>query len=119
MISPEELQELESSLLPSLERHHLRLLAHGLRTLQCAAGRRSGALPTPGDLSAWAAQQPALTADPAFAESFLKQLALLAEQLAAIAAERQRTPLGLELSDLAAWAHGQAEQRLSPEPPPD
>ena len=31
MLSEHDLQELESTLLPALERHHLRLLAHGLR----------------------------------------------------------------------------------------
>ena len=37
MLSEHDLQELESSLLPALERHHLRLLAHSLRCLQQAA----------------------------------------------------------------------------------
>jgi hypothetical protein len=42
VLDPQELNLLDSTLLPSLERHHLRLLAHGLRTLQAAAGRRQG-----------------------------------------------------------------------------
>ena len=37
MIEADELAELESTLLPALERHHLRLLAHGLRTFQTVA----------------------------------------------------------------------------------
>jgi hypothetical protein len=34
VIEASELAELEATLLPALERHHLRLLAHGLRTFQ-------------------------------------------------------------------------------------
>ena len=74
MLSPEELSELEASLLPSLERHHLRLLAHSLRSLQAAAGRRSGPLPQRAELLAWALDQPELQADPRFCQAFLDQL---------------------------------------------
>ena len=58
MLSQAELAELEASLLPALERHHLRLLAHSLRSLQAAAGRRSGPLPERAVLLAWALAQP-------------------------------------------------------------
>ena len=44
MLSEQDLGELESTLLPALERHHLRLLAHSLRCLQQAAEGR-GRLP--------------------------------------------------------------------------
>lgn len=116
MISPEELQELESTLLPSLERHHLRLLAHGLRTLQSVAGRRSGPLPDPAALQAWALRQPAIAGDPAFAEPFLAQMRSLATQLTAIAATRGLSaPLDLAMADLIAWARVSADARISPE----
>ena len=45
MLSETDLQELESSLLPALERHHLRLLAHSLRCLQLAATSPEALLP--------------------------------------------------------------------------
>jgi len=113
VISPEELQEIEATLLPTLERHHLRLLAHGLRSLQAAAGRRDGPLPDADALAAWAAAQPPIASDPGFADAFLVQLDQLGQQLAAVAGERGRDPLALEIADLIGWARSQADQRLS------
>ncbi len=126
MLSPEELSELEASLLPSLERHHLRLLAHSLRSLQAAAGRRSGPLPQRAELLAWALDQPELQADPGFCQAFLDQLQRAASQLARIAEEtaepnqsvettKQATasPLGLGLADLVTWARQQADRRVA------
>lgn len=113
MLDPQELELLDSSLLPSLERHHLRLLAHGLRTLQAAAGRRHGCLPERRQLEAWAAAQPVLSGDTQFAAAFLPQLEELGGQLAAIAAAEGVTPLALELEQLRRWAQGQADQRLA------
>ena len=123
MLSPEELQQLEATLLPTLERHHLRLLAHGLRTLQAIAGRRSGALPPDTALAAWAAAQPVIAADAGFEEAFLTQMGHVAAQLAAIAADAGKEPLGLDLPDLVHWATGEADRRLRhpaapPDPPP-
>jgi hypothetical protein len=85
VLSPEELAELEASLLPTLERHHLRLLAHSLRSLQAAAGRRSGGLPTRSELLAWALGQAELQADPGFCQTFLDQLQRAGSQLETIA----------------------------------
>lgn len=112
MIEASELAELESTLLPALERHHLRLLAHGLRTFQAVAGRRLGPLPTSDALAAWASGQPQLAGDPGFAATFLQQLAGLGDQLELIAARRGCDPLGLELADLITWAEHQAQERL-------
>jgi len=117
VISADELQALESTVLPALERHHLRILAHGLRTLQAAAGRRSGPLPDEAALQRWAEDQAQLQADPGFRSSFLGQLAGLSGQLSAIAAERGCEPLDLQLDDLIAWAVHSAEARISsPQP---
>jgi hypothetical protein len=113
MIDAAELAELERCLLPALERHHLRLLAHGLRTFQAVAGRRSGPLPPAAAWAAWAAQQPQLAADASFAASFLEQLTSLASQLEAIARSRSCDPLALELADLSHWAGQQADGRLA------
>jgi hypothetical protein len=120
MLDAEELQELEATLLPTLERHHLRLLAHGLRTLQAIAGRRGGALPPAAAIEVWARSQPVIEADPGFAQAFLTQMASVAAQLESIAAAHGRAPLALELPDLVAWARGAADQRLrSPANPAD
>jgi hypothetical protein len=112
VLEPQELNLLDSTLLPSLERHHLRLLAHGLRTLQAAAGRRQGPLPERRQLEAWAAAQPALAGDRQFAAAFLPQLEQLGGQLVAIATAEGVTPLALELEQLRRWAQEQADQRL-------
>jgi hypothetical protein len=112
VIEASELAELESSLLPALERHHLRLLAHGLRTFQAVAGRRQGPLPATDALAAWASGQPQLVGDPGFAATFLQQLAGLGDELQLIGARRGCDPLALELADLISWAEHQAQERL-------
>ena len=112
MIEASELAALESTLLPALERHHLRLLAHGLRTFQSVAGLRQGPLPASDALAVWASGQPQLAGDPGFAATFLDQLAGLGEQLESIAARRGCAPLALELPDLIRWAEQQAQERL-------
>lgn len=114
MLSPDELQELEATLLPTLERHHLRLLAHGLRTLQAIAGRPSGELPAVGAIEAWARQQPVIAADAGFEEAFLTQMDGVGQQLATIAAAAGREPLALELADLVHWATREADRRIRP-----
>ena len=116
MIEASELAELEATLLPALERHHLRLLAHGLRTFQAVAGRRQGLLPASDALAVWANSQPQLAGDPGFAATFLDQLAGLGEQLESIAGRRGRDPLALELADLISWAEHQAQERLELSP---
>ncbi|MFM7361035.1 MAG: hypothetical protein ACKO25_04300 [Cyanobium sp.] len=115
VISEAELRELEGTLLPALERHHLRLLAHGLRTLQAAAAAvtESPELPDRAALQRWAAAQPAIASDPAFRDAFLDQLLGVGVQLERIAAGSGRGPLELELTDLIDWARGQADRRLS------
>lgn len=119
MLSPDELHQLEATLLPTLERHHLRLLAHGLRTLQAIAGRRSGELPPDAALAAWAAAQPVIAADAGFEQAFLTQMGHVAAQLTAIATAVGKEPLGLDLADLVQWATGEADRRLrSPAAPP-
>ena len=111
-LSPQELAELEATLLPALERHHLRLLAHGLRTLQAIAGRRVGPLPSEAAIAHWASQQPSIAADPDFQRNFTAQLSSIGVQLAVLAADQGSEPLDLKLADLCAWAVGQARQRL-------
>lgn len=117
-LSPAELAELESTLLPALERHHLRLLAHGLRTLQAIAAADgvqpgSGELPDRSRIRSWAADQPPIAQDRAFIEVLSSQLESAGRQLEQLAAELGRPPLSLELKDLIAWARNQANQRIA------
>ena len=119
MLTEAELQELDSSLLPTLERHHLRLLAHSLRCLQQAAaeaGQTAGsaaALNDPAALHAWAARQPNLVDDPAFIPVLVEQLGKAAVQLERIGQERGIAPLQLDLADLVSWGKACADARLS------
>jgi hypothetical protein len=106
-----EVQQLDSTLLPALERHHLRLLAHGLRSLQAAAGRHHGTTPDPHTLRRWVLAQPQLASSAEFAAVFLEQLQHLGSQLEAIAAEQRCAPLDLTLDQLVLWARSQADQR--------
>lgn len=124
MISEAELRDLEATLLPALERHHLRLLAHGLRTLQAVGAGPGGGLPPRQALEAWAAAQPAIAGDASFRSAFVDQLLAAGVQLETIAAGRadRPGPLDLDLADLVAWARCEADRRLSPpgpaSPPP-
>ena len=111
MLSERDLQELESTLLPALERHHLRLLAHSLRCLQQAAAG-STRMPAQDGLMTWAEQQPNLAVDPTFIPVLVDQLAKAAVQLEAIGLEFHKPPLALEISDLVRWGQHQADQRL-------
>ena len=116
MLSEQDLADLDSTLLPALERHHLRLLAHSLRCLQQAAG--DGApLPDPGQLTAWAQRQSNLAVDPTFIPVLVQQLGKAAVQLEAIAKEQGRVPLDLQIADLVLWGQRQADQRLAITPP--
>ncbi|MCP9849835.1 hypothetical protein [Cyanobium sp. Morenito 9A2] len=115
-LSDRDLGLLESSLLPSLERHHLRLLAHCLRCLQEIAGRGHGPMPVSVAIEAWMAHEPRFQSDPGFAPVFLEQLLSGAAQLERLAAELGCDPLTLELTQLVAWAEGQAQERLNGAP---
>jgi hypothetical protein len=113
VLSEADLHQLESSLLPALERHHLRLLAHSLRCLQQAAGSHQASLPDQGSLQAWAERQPNLAVDPSFIPVLVEQLAKAAAQLQAIGAGCGKEPLALEISDLVAWGQAQAQARIA------
>ena len=115
-LSAAELAELEATLLPALERHHLRLLAHSLRSLQAiAAHQPAGALPGRDAMRAWASQQPALADAPCFQAVLVEQLEAAGRQLQQLATTLNRAPLTLELGDLIAAA---CDHRHSHSPSP-
>jgi hypothetical protein len=125
MLSEADCRQIETTLLPTLERHHLRLLAHALRTLQAIAGRAAGPAPTRPEIERWAGSQPQIRDDPGFAAAFVEQLLGAARQLEAIAVQaapadggtepRQRT-LALDLDALVNWARSQADRRVAADP---
>ena len=110
-LTPAELTALDAALLPSRERHQLRLLAHGLRTLQQIAGRRAGPPPELAAIQAWAHQQPSIGDDETFVSAFSIQLQVAGQQLSQLAGDRPGGALALELSELI-----NAAQRQSPAP---
>ncbi|MFM7312356.1 MAG: hypothetical protein ACKO0M_04180 [Cyanobium sp.] len=112
MLSAEELADLEATLLPALERHHLRLLAHGLRTLQQISGHGRGEPPTGETIRRWVLAQDVTAGDQAFAEAFSAQLLSVTAQLRLIAGPTGQ-PLALTLPELVAWARLQADSRLA------
>lgn len=111
MLSESDLGELESSLLPALERHHLRLLAHSLRCLQAAEAH--GDPTDEAALLAWAREQPGLATDPAFIRVLVEQLGKAAVQLEAIGQVQGKPALQLTMTDLVAWGRQAADQRLA------
>lgn len=117
-LGPEDVELIESTLLPALDRHHLRLLAHCLRSFQQIAGRRSGPVPATAAIEGWMREQPLIQCDPGFGPVFLRQLQGGATQLERLAAELGSDPLGLDLPQLIDWARQQALQRSAASPSP-
>ena len=121
-LNPQEVATLDATLLPVLERHHLRLLAHGLNTLQAIAAKSrpaqtSGDPPDRAATLGWVLEQAEIAHDQAFAELFTDQLECIGHQLLELAAQRGCTALSLNLDDLIGWAQQQADQRLATKPP--
>jgi len=122
-LSTAEVDRLDATLLPALERHHLRLLAHALRTLQqvqqVQQQTHSPHLPEPAAIAQWLLQQPGLIQDPDFCGRLALQLHGVGRQLEALATQHGVTPLELELEALISWARDQADRRLATEEAPN
>ncbi len=100
-LSRADAEQIEATLLPNLDRHHLRLLAHCLRSFQVIADpRRSGPLPDRRSLEQWLRKQPQLADEPQFRDLLLSQFLAVAEQLQDLAKQRDLTPLELNLGAL-------------------
>ena len=96
-----ELQQIEETLLPSIERHRLRLLAHCLACFkEMTNPSSSGSLPNEQKQLEWCLKQPTLANDQAFIPVLLKQLKVAGDQLEEIATSLGMTPLELTLTDL-------------------
>jgi aryl-alcohol dehydrogenase-like predicted oxidoreductase len=122
-LSSSELQQLEATLLPALERHHLRLLAHALRTLrEIQQSTGESHMPQQAAIEQWLLAQPGLGEDAAFGRQLSEQLSNAGRQLEELAQQRGVKPLELDLDALINWARQQADQRLAiapPAPPPE
>jgi hypothetical protein len=112
VLSPDDQYWIEVLGLPAREEHKLRLLAHGLRTLQTIAARRQGPTPARVSIESWVLGQPLIAEDTGFVQAFVRELVGLGGQLDRLAKNRSMTPLSLELPDLLAWI----EEHRSPNP---
>ena len=102
------IERIDSTLLPQLDRHHLRVLSHCLDSFQTmAAPETTGAIPEENQRRLWCQQQPVVADDPAFLDTLLLQLNAAAAQLDQLARELGKPPLALTLDDLI----GAAEAR--------
>ena len=100
-LSRVDAEQIEATLLPNLDRHHLRLLAHCLRSFQVIANpRRSGPLPDRRSLEQWLEEQPQLVDEPQFRDLLLNQFLAAAQQLEELARQRDISPLELNLGEL-------------------
>ena len=100
-LSRADAEQIEATLLPHLDRHHLRLLAHCLRSFQVIADpRQSGPLPDRRSLEQWLVEQPQLVDEPQFRDLLLNQFLAAAQQLEELAKQRDLSPLELNLGEL-------------------
>ncbi|OUX73269.1 MAG: hypothetical protein CBC50_03535 [Synechococcus sp. TMED90] len=107
-------ERIEATLLPTLDRHHLRLQAHCLATLKSiAAPRCHGPLPSDEEIQAWCGQQPALRDDSDFQDELLRQFQVISDQLNTLADVCGCTPLELTLDALINDAEAASRRRLA------
>ena len=103
-IDAETIARIDATLLPQLDRHHLRLLAHCLASFRELSPDLDGALPNAYLRRQWCEQQPVVADDPQFLILLLNQLNNAADQLEAVADNCSKAPLQLSLDDLIAAA---------------
>ena len=110
----QQIERIEATLLPVVDRHLLRLQAHCLVTFQqIAMPIQEGPLPTRDRWQEWCDQQPQLADDTEFSDQLMMQFTVIAGQLEELAGKLNRTPLELELGDLIQHAETNSRDRLA------
>jgi len=100
-LTREMVEQIDASMLPSLERHHLRLLSHCLASFQqMASPECKGPIPALAQQQRWCRDQPLLKNDPEFCDLLLRQFSTAADRLESIADALGITPLELTLGAL-------------------
>lgn len=113
-LNRDQIEWIESTLLPALDRHHLRLQAHCLATFQhIAHPLTQGQLPGRDRWLEWCERQPQLANDPEFTEQLMMQFTVIATQLDALAKQCGISPLELTLSDLIEHTERRSRDRLA------
>ena len=109
-----QIERIDATLLPAVDRHLLRLQAHCLATFQqIAMPLKRGPLPTRDRWQDWCDDQPQLASDEEFREQLMMQFTVIASQLEELASQLELTPLELKLNDLINNAETNSRQRLS------
>ena len=109
-----QIERIDATLLPAVDRHLLRLQAHCLATFQqIAMPLKRGPLPTRDRWQDWCDDQPQLASDEEFREQLMMQFTVIASQLEELANQLELTPLELKLNDLINNAETNSRQRLS------
>ena len=109
-----QIERIDATLLPAVDRHLLRLQAHCLATFQqIAMPLKQGPLPTRDRWQDWCDDQPQLASDEEFREQLMMQFTVIASQLEELANQLELTPLELKLNDLINNAETNSRQRLS------
>ena len=111
-MDPEAIARIDATLLPQMDRHHLRLLAHCLDSFQVMDQGEEGQLPDAASRRRWCEQQPIVAEDPNFLRSLMLQLNRAAEQLQALAESLNKAPLQLNLDDLITAAEARCHHQL-------
>ena len=100
MINADAIARIDSTLLPQLDRHHLRLLFHCLDSFLAMEPTSGKRLPDKTVRREWCEQQPVVAGDPSFVDELLRQFDAAAEQLEELAQRYNKQPLELTLDDL-------------------
>ena len=103
---------IDATLLPQMDRHHLRLLAHCLESFKAMRGGNEGLLPDAASRRRWCDQQPGVTEDPALLRSLMQQVNGASEQLQDLANSLGKSPLELQLDDLITAAEARCHHQL-------
>ena len=108
-LSIEEINLIEVTGLPLIDRHHLRLLAHCLACFKLMAkGSPSGSFPNEEDRLKWLTSQSVFNNEKDFILVFLEQLSGAGKQLEVLAKEYNISPLELTLERLIDSKLGQS-----------
>ena len=100
MINSDAIEQIDATLLPQLDRHHLRLLFHCLDSFQAMGPSSCKRLPDTALRREWCERQAVVATDPGFVDQLLRQFEAAAGQLEDLARRCNKQPLELTLDDL-------------------
>ncbi len=99
-LSKADIELIESTNLSSIDKHHLRILAHCLECFKVMGNESTSFLPKEKQRLDWFVSQPALENQTAFISVLYEQFAVAADQLESMAADLNIGPLELTLQHL-------------------